>query len=123
MLTRKVEDYLEAILNIIEDKGYARTKNIAKQLGVTPPSVVEMMKKLNNMEFVIYRKYDGITLTPNGRKIAAAVKMRHDIIHAFLKIINVPQDIANKDACTIEHHLNPKTIEQIKAHGMFIPQP
>jgi len=120
MLTRKVEDYLEAILNVTEDKGYVRTKDIAKKLGVTSPSVVEMMKKLNDMKYVNYRKYDGVTLTTEGKAIAAAVKERHDIIRAFLKIINVPQQIANKDACTIEHNLNPKTIEQIKRLVDFV---
>jgi DtxR family Mn-dependent transcriptional regulator len=120
MLTRKVEDYLEAILNVIDEKGYARTKDIAKMLEVTPPSVVEMMKKLNNMRYVNYRKYDGITLTPEGQEIAAAVRSRHNIIRSFLKIINVPKDIANEDACTIEHHLNPKTIEQIKKLVDFV---
>ncbi|MCK5559107.1 MAG: metal-dependent transcriptional regulator [Thermoplasmata archaeon] len=120
MLTRKVEDYLEAILNITDEKGYARTKDIAQRLDVTPPSVVEMMKKLNDMRYVNYRKYDGITLTPEGKAIAAAVRERHDIIRDFLKIINVPQDIANKDACTIEHNLNPKTITQIKKLVDFV---
>lgn len=120
MLTRKVEDYLEAILNVTEDKGYVRTKDIAKKLGVTSPSVVEMMKKLNSMKYVNYRKYDGVILTTEGKEIAAAVKERHDIIRAFLKIINVPQKIANKDACTIEHNLNPKTIEQIKKLVDFV---
>ena len=120
MLTRKVEDYLEAILNVTEDKGYVRTKDIAKKLGVTSPSVVEMMKKLDSMKYVDYRKYDGVTLTPDGKIVATAVKERHNIIRAFLKIINVPQQIANKDACTIEHNLNPKTIEQIKKLVDFV---
>jgi DtxR family Mn-dependent transcriptional regulator len=72
------------------------------------------------MKYVNYRKYDGKTLTLQGKEIASAVKERHDIIRAFLKIIKVPQNIANKDACTIEHHLNPKTIEQIKKLVDFV---
>jgi DtxR family Mn-dependent transcriptional regulator len=45
MLSRKTEDYLEAIYNIIEKKGYARVKDIALELKVSSPSVTEMMRK------------------------------------------------------------------------------
>lgn len=69
MLTRKAENYLEAIFNITEEKGYARIKDIASALGVNPASVVEMMNKLNDMDFVIYRKYDSVRLTPKGEAI------------------------------------------------------
>jgi len=120
MLSRKVEDYLEAILNIADQKGYARTKDIASVLDITSPSVVEMIKKLDNMEFVNYRKYEGVTLTPRGREIASSVREKHEIIRNFLKIIQVPNGIANKDACTMEHHLDPKTIEQIKMLVSFV---
>ena len=51
MYSRSFEDYLEAIYNIILKKGYARTKDIAAELNITPPSVSAMLKKLQN-----YRK-------------------------------------------------------------------
>jgi DtxR family Mn-dependent transcriptional regulator len=120
MLSRKVEDYMEAILNIADQKGYARTKDIASVLDITSPSVVEMIKKLDKMGFINYRKYEGVTLTHRGREIAASVRERHEIIRNFLKIIQIPNDIANKDACTMEHHLDPKTIEQIKKLVNFV---
>jgi DtxR family Mn-dependent transcriptional regulator len=120
MLSRKAEDYLEAILNIAEKKGYTRIKDIALALGITPSSVVEMVKRLNDMDLVEYRKYDGVTLTPEGREIAKVVKDRHDTIRAFLEIIKVPKDIANKDACIIEHELEEKTIEQVKNLVNFV---
>ncbi|GAH83534.1 unnamed protein product, partial [marine sediment metagenome] len=114
MLSRKAEDYLEAILNIAEKKGYTRVKDIASALDIKPSSVVEMLKRLNDMGLVEYRKYDGVTLTPKGREIASVVKDRHDTIKAFLEIIKVPEKIADKDACIIEHELEAKTIEQLK---------
>ncbi len=54
MYSQSVEDYLEAIYNIITNKGYTRTKDIAKELNVTPPSVSAMLKKLqdNGLIFV-----------------------------------------------------------------------
>ncbi|MGB2841068.1 MAG: metal-dependent transcriptional regulator [Halobacteriota archaeon] len=120
MLSRKAEDYLEAILNIAEKKGYTRVKDIASALDIKPSSVVEMLKRLNDMGLVEYRKYDGVTLTPKGREIASVVKDRHDTIKAFLEIIKVPEKIADKDACIIEHELETKTIEQLKNFVRFV---
>jgi len=120
MLSRKTEDYLEAIYNITEKKGYARVKDIASELKVSSPSVTEMMKKLSDQGFIVYEKYSGIILTEKGRKIAKGVKKRHDIFKNFLEIILVPEHIANKDACIMEHHLNPKTIEQFSKFVEFV---
>ena len=86
-LSHSMEDYLEAIYNIISGKGYARTKDIAKELDVTSPSVSAMLKKLQNEEFIFYEKYSGVTLTPKGEKIAKAIKHRHDTLTKLLKWI------------------------------------
>ena len=69
MLTRKAESYLEAIFSITEEKVYVRIRDIASALGVSAPSAIEMMKKLDDRGFVIYRKYDGVVLTPKGEAI------------------------------------------------------
>ncbi|WP_244625073.1 metal-dependent transcriptional regulator [Methanococcoides vulcani] len=66
MLSRKAEDYLEAILNIADDKGYARVKDVADSLDIRSPSVTEMVQKLDNLGYVIYRRYKGVTLTERG---------------------------------------------------------
>ena len=120
MLSRKVEDYLEAILNITNEQGYARVKNVSIFLNVKPPSVVEMLKKLNHMGFVEHKKYEDIILTPKGYEIAIGVKDKHDTIKAFLEIIKVPVRIADKDACIIEHELDPITITQVKSLVEFV---
>lgn len=120
MFSRTIEDYLETIYNLIERKGYARTKDIADELGVRPPSVTEMLKKLHEKKLVSYEKSSGVTLTSKGRKIAYAVKTRHDTFTNFLKMILVPEYIAEKDACEIEHHLDPTTIEQFTKFVEFM---
>ncbi|WOX58110.1 metal-dependent transcriptional regulator [Methanoculleus receptaculi] len=113
-LSRRVEDYLEAILNVTLEKGYARTKDVARELDVSPSTVVEMFRKLGSMGFVDYRRYEGVVLLPAGREVAEAVKFRHDTLKEFLKIIHVPEKIANTDACYMEHELHPTTIRQIR---------
>ncbi|NKQ39265.1 MAG: metal-dependent transcriptional regulator [Methanosarcinales archaeon] len=119
-LTRKVEDYLESILEIVEINEYARTKDIAMLMRVKPPSVVEMIGKLDRMGLVIYRKYNGVTLTYQGEKIAREIRDRHESIRTMLEIIRVPKDIASKDACIMEHELEPETINQIRNFVSFM---
>ncbi|HON40559.1 MAG TPA: iron dependent repressor, metal binding and dimerization domain protein [Methanoculleus sp.] len=113
-LSRRVEDYLEAILNVTLEKGYARTKDVARELDVSPSTVVEMFRKLGSMGLVDYRRYEGVVLLPAGREVAEAVKFRHDTLKEFLKVIHVPETIANSDACYMEHELHPTTIRQIR---------
>lgn len=113
-LSRRVEDYLEAILNVTLEKGYARTKDVACELGISPSTVVEMFQKLDGMGLVEYRRYEGVVLSPSGREVAEAVKSRHDTLKEFLMMINVPEKIANADACYMEHELHPATIQQIR---------
>jgi DtxR family Mn-dependent transcriptional regulator len=120
MLSRKAEDYLEAILNVAERKGYARVKDIASALDIRPPSVVEMLRKLDEMGLVDYQKYEGVRLTPKGDEIARVVKDRHETIRAFLELLKVPKKIADRDACIIEHDLEPQTIEQLKNFVRFV---
>lgn len=119
-LSRKAEDYLEAILNASRDKGYARTKDIAKELCIQPPTVVEMVQKLDKMGMITYRKYEGVTLTPEGKKIATVIRDRHVTLRSFLEIMNVSHDIAEKDACMMEHELHPETIDQLRMFLSFI---
>ncbi|MFP4655785.1 MAG: metal-dependent transcriptional regulator [Methanohalobium sp.] len=120
MLSSKAEDYLEAILKLTEDKGYARIKDIAEALNRRPPSVNEMVKRLDEMGYVVYRKYEGITLTDKGRKRAHIIKDRHDTLKKFLMMINVPENIADKDACTMEHELDETTIKNVRNFVDFV---
>jgi len=120
--SRKVEDYLRIVYEIVETKGYARIRDISKALGVKPSTVVEMMRKLHEQGLVIYEKYGGITLTSRGKVMAETVKRRHDTFKRFLEIILVPDDVAARDAHILEHQLDPKTILQFTRFVEFITQ-
>ncbi len=113
-LSRKAEDYLEAILNVTLEKGYARTKDVADQLSVSPSSVVEMFRKLDALGLVEYRRYEGVVFRPEGQKIAEVIKYRHDTLKKFLLLIGVAERVAEADACFMEHELNPETVRRIR---------
>jgi DtxR family Mn-dependent transcriptional regulator len=113
-LSRTAEDYLEAILNVTLEKGYARTKDVARELDLSPSSVVEMFRKLDRLGLIEYRRYEGVVLKPGGREIAETIKFRHDTLKEFLLRIRVPEEIADSDACFMEHELHPETVRQIR---------
>ncbi len=113
-LSRKIEDYLEAILCVAREKGYARTSDVAKELSVSPSSVVEMFQKLGHMGLVTYRRYEGVTLTPEGRSIAEVIAFRHETLKGFLSLIGVSERVSEEDACFMEHELHNETIEQVR---------
>jgi DtxR family Mn-dependent transcriptional regulator len=112
--SERAEDYLRAVYEITQQKGYARTNDISKELDVQQSTAVEMMKKLHNKGFVVYEKYGDVLLTPRGRDIAEAVKKRYHTFEKLLKLILVPENIASKDAHLLEHSLHPRTILQFE---------
>jgi len=118
--TRREEDYLEAIFTIQSEKCVARAVDVARLLDVKSPCVTEMFSKLDRKGLLVYRKYEGVTLTTEGMRIGMAVKDRHDSLLIFLKNLDVQEPIASKDACTLEHDLSPETIMQIKRFNEFV---
>lgn len=119
-LTTSVEDYMEVIYELIQEKGYARSIDISKYLGVKSPSVTSMIQRLDKMGLVDYERYRGITLTSKGDRLAKSVKERHLVITKFLQILGVAENIANSDAEGIEHHVHKVTIERITRFVDFV---
>ncbi len=113
MATVREEDYLEAILHVVNRKGYARVGDIAKALNCSSATVTGMFGKLSSKGFVNYEKYGGVTLTESGRSLAGEVAMRHGIIKSFLVILGVEEGIADQDACEMEHNLHPVTLQKL----------
>ena len=107
------EDYLEMILMLREQKGYARSIDIASALGVTKPSVSFAMKKLRENGYIAMDPENYITLTDRGMEIAERIYTRHKALTKFLIQIGVDEKIAREDACKIEHDISPETFEAL----------
>lgn len=116
----KMEDYLEVISELVELKGYATTLDISRYMDVSPPSVTKMLQKLDENEYLEYEKYHGINLTRKGNHLADSIRQKHGILIEFFEILGIGHEIANQDAEGIEHHLNPKTIKQLKKFITFL---
>ncbi|PMC39586.1 transcriptional regulator MntR [Bacillus sp. UMB0899] len=113
MPTPSMEDYIEQIYLLIEDKGYARVSDIAEALSVHPSSVTKMVQKLDKDEYLIYEKYRGLVLTNKGKKIGKRLVYRHELLEQFLHIIGVDEDKIYDDVEGIEHHLSWNAIDRI----------
>lgn len=113
MPTPSMEDYIEQIYILIEEKGYARVSDIALALDVHPSSVTKMVQKLDKDEYLIYEKYRGLILTPKGKKIGKRLVYRHDLLEQFMRIIGVEEERIYHDVEGIEHHLSWNAIDRI----------
>ncbi|MDY6966474.1 MAG: transcriptional regulator MntR [Halobacteriota archaeon] len=120
MISKTVEEYMEVIYELIKEKGYARTVDISSRLDVQPPSVTEMIQKLDENGFLVYEKYRGLKLTQKGEDLAKSVCQRHETLAAFLKIIGVDEKIAEEDACKIEHSINTITMNRLTKFVEFV---
>ncbi len=113
MPTPSMEDYIEQIYILIEDKGYARVSDIAENLSVHPSSVTKMVQKLDKDDYLIYEKYRGLVLTMKGKKIGKRLVYRHELLEQFLRVIGVKEEHIYEDVEGIEHHLSWESIDRI----------
>ncbi len=108
------EDYLEAILRLQLEKGYARSVDVAMLLNVSKPSVSVAMKRLREDGYIIMDDDHLLELTEKGRSIAEPIYERHTTLASFFSGLGVDEEIARQDACKIEHDLSEETYQAIK---------
>ena len=113
-LTMSLEDYLECVYMLILSKKPARVRDIASNLGVTTPSVVNGISSLKRLGYVLQEPYGSVELTPSGLEYARAVLHKHELLTTFLRHVGAPEEVAESDACKIEHTLSPTTIDAIE---------
>ena len=112
---KSAEDYLEMIIMLREEKGYARSVDIATALSVTKPSVSHAMKQLRENGYITMDRDNFILLTVAGENIARKVYQRHRILTQFLRSLGVAEKTAHDDACKIEHDLSEESFQAISA--------
>ncbi len=115
MQAERIEEYLETILYLIKkNNAPAKTKQIADELNVSPPSVTEMVQKLSDKGFVEYKPYYGVEFTEKGALEAARIKRKHQVLEKFLvDVLDVDTKIAHSEACELEHSVSDMVLERI----------
>ena len=112
-VNESLENYLEMILILQNKKGYARSIDIATELGVTKPSVSHAMKLLRENNYIVMKPDGAITLTEIGFEIAERMYERHKTLAQFLMSLGVDEETAFDDACKIEHDISDQSFEAI----------
>lgn len=107
------EDYIEVIYELEKRYGSASPTDIAKILGVTPSSVTNMLKKLEERGMVEYRRYRNPRLTPGGRRLAETIARRHKKLYKLFKALGIDDEKANIEAELAEHFLSDETIDRL----------
>ncbi|MGE4548633.1 MAG: metal-dependent transcriptional regulator [Intestinibacillus sp.] len=108
------ENYLEVILDIQREQGRVRSVEVARRVGVSRASVSKALGVLREAGLVEPSFYGAVVLTEAGFKRAKEVRARHDLLCRFLRDgLGVPAEIAEQDACRIEHIVSREALAHI----------
>ena len=108
------EMYLETILILNGRKETVRAIDVAAEMGYSKPSVSRALGILRSSGYIVVDGAGAITLTKSGKEIAEKIYERHTLLTDFFTSIGVPLEIAQDDACKIEHVISDETFEAIK---------
>lgn len=121
VLTPSLEDYLETIYQVLRDRRVVRVRDIALARDVKSSSVTPAMKRLADLGLIEYEQREYIDLTDAGEKAARRILSRHRILTRFFEqFLRVEPEIAQQDACAIEHHLSDESMDRLVRFFEFL---
>ena len=113
--SQSAEDYLERILELVQETGQARVVDIANSLNVRQASVTNMVKKLCELGYVDHEKYKrGLVLTKKGQQVALEIQRRHETLSSFFSMLELDDETQKRDIEGIEHHLSRGTVRVLE---------
>ncbi len=130
-LTRAQEDYLKALYQLHGDQRPVPTGDLAQRLGISSPSVSEMVVRLSAQGLVEHDRYRGQQLTKEGRKVALELVRHHRLLEMFLvQVLGYGWDEVHQEAERLEHFISERMEQRIfdllgrpelDPHGHAIP--
>ena len=108
------EDYLEAILMLQKKKGMVRSVDLARHMGFSKPSISHAVSVLRNGGFLTVDEDGFLHLTDIGREVAEKIYERHRFFTSSLIELGVDPEIAEADACRIEHVISEESYLKLK---------
>jgi DtxR family Mn-dependent transcriptional regulator len=107
MLSPSVEDYIKAIYKARSDTGNVTTQDLADRLGVSPPAVSKMMRRLAELNLISHSPYQRVDLTPPGEKMALEIIRHHRLLELYLvQAMGFTWDSVHEEAERLEHHIS-----------------
>lgn len=120
-LSASLEDYLEAIYRIVQDRRVARPKDITKALGVGSSSVTGALRALAKRGLIEYSPHELVSLTELGQGVAEEIVRRHQSLRSFLgQVLGVAPETAERDACLMEHALSGESFHRLVAFVEYV---
>ncbi len=116
MPSHTVENYLKNVLQISQQSGtdWVSTGRLAEAMKVSPGTVTSMLKTLSTAGLANYKPYEGVSLTPSGRKLALRMLRRHRLLELFLvQTLNLTWDQVHEEAENLEHAVSDELIDRI----------
>lgn len=110
------EMYLETILILKHKIANVRAIDVAQEMNFSKPSVSRALGILKNNGFIAIDKNGYISLSETGGAIAEKIYERHKVLTDIFTAIGVPEDIAQEDACKVEHAISDETFNALKRH-------
>jgi DtxR family manganese transport transcriptional regulator len=103
-------DYLEAVSDLIAEKGEARLVDIAARLGISKATANKTLQRIQREGHIRTEPYRAVFLTDSGSAIAEEARHRHQVVLDFLLAGGVPEEVALRDSEGMEHHVSPETV-------------
>jgi DtxR family Mn-dependent transcriptional regulator len=120
-LSASMEDYLEAIFLLIEEKTVARSKDISRRLKVNRSSVTGALRALAQRGLVNYEPYGFATLTHEGTEAAKRVVRRHEALRDFfINVLAIGGAEADEAACRMEHGISRHIVDRLVSFAEFV---
>lgn len=124
-LSPAMEDYLKAIFHLGRTGESVTTQALADRIEVSPASVTKMLKRLAEVRLVEYEKYQGVSLTESGRRVAVEILRHHRLLELFLtRALGYTWDEVHDEAELLEHFISEKLearIAELLGHPSFDP--
>ena len=108
--------YLETILLLSQKKEHVRSIDVSEYMNFSKPSVSRAMGILKKENYIVIDTNGYITLTASGLEIAEKILERHHVLTDMLISLGVTPDVAEADACKMEHVISDETFAAIKEH-------
>lgn len=106
-VTHAMEDYLKAAYSLEQEGGPITTLRLAEAMGLSGPSVTNMIKRLDDLKLVVHNPYHGISLTSSGRGVALEVIRHHRLLELYLaRALGYEWDEVHQEAERLEHHVS-----------------
>ncbi|MCY3556951.1 MAG: metal-dependent transcriptional regulator [Gemmatimonadetes bacterium] len=120
-ITHSGAHYLMTVQQLIEEQGYARVSDVAREMHITPGSASIMIKSLREKGYLEEDRNRFLLLSDDGNRLAQSVWSHRQILIAFLKgVLHIDAEQAEIDACKIEHLISTKTGERLLLFLQFL---